>query len=117
MTDPKDLVRVYRAANAPDAYLVKNLLANEGIDAMVSEVVEPLPGTVDPPEVFVRQEDLPRARLLVEEYDRRQIERAERPDWQCPKCSAEVVGAFDECDVCGAYRPGAEPSTEESSEP
>jgi len=107
MSDPKNLVRVYRAANAPDAYMVKNLLEQEGIDAVVSEIVEPLPGTVDPPEVFVRQEDLPRAQPVVEEYDRQQVDRTERAEWTCPKCGATVVGTFDECDVCGTSSPGA----------
>ncbi len=109
MTDPKDLVSIYRAAHVTEAHFVKNLLADEDIAAYVAEEFEPLAGlSIDPPEVLVRKEDEARARQIVTDYDQRQMDRAERADWKCPKCGARVVGAFDECDVCGTTRPGME---------
>lgn len=109
MADPQNLVSIYRAGNVTEAYLVKNLLENENIDAHVAEEFEPFAGVgFDPPEILIRQEDEARARPIVDAYEQQQIARGERPDWQCPNCKATVVGAFDECDVCGTTRPGME---------
>ena len=106
MGDPQDLVSVYQAANVTEAYLVHNLLVDAGIAAEVSEENEPFAGLpVVPPDVLVKVADEARARAIVEVYEKEQEERAERPDWVCPKCGAKVVGAFDECDNCGADRP------------
>ena len=106
MSDPDDLISVYRAAEVIEAHLVKDLLLDEEIDAVVSEENEPLAGLpIVPADVLVRRRDLARAQALVTEYDRRKIERAERPEWKCPGCGATVMGAFDECDVCGASHP------------
>lgn len=107
MDDPEDLISVYQAANMTEAYLVRNLLGDEGIEAQVSEENEPFAGLpIVPPDVLVRKSDELRAQTLVAQYEREQEQRAERPDWICPKCKAKVIGAFDECDACGADRPG-----------
>jgi hypothetical protein len=106
--DPEDLVSVYQGENPTEAYLVHNLLVDAGIPAEVTEENGPLAGLqIDPPNVFVKQADVERARAIVAEYEKEQEERAHRPDWTCPKCHAKVIGAFDECDVCGADRPGS----------
>lgn len=109
VSDGDDLISVYSAANAVEAYLVKNLLFDEGIQASVSEENEPFPLPITPSEVLVRRGDEAQARALVERYSAEQLERADRPDWTCPGCSAHVIGAFDECDVCGTDRPGSDP--------
>ena len=110
MEDPQDLVSIYRAANPADAHFVMNLLLDEDIDAQVSEENEPFAGLpIVPPDVLVRKADEARARLIVDGFQREQVARAERPDWTCPQCRATVVGAFDECDACGADRPGSDP--------
>ena len=109
MDDPQDLVSVYQAANPTEAHLVMNLLLDEDIDAQVSEENEPFAGLpIVPPDVLVRKADESRARKIIDEYDREQVERGERADWTCPKCKATVVGAFDECDRCGTDRPGSD---------
>ncbi len=78
MSDPKDLVSVYTGANVTEAHLVMNLLLDEGIDAFVSEENEPLAGlSIAAPDVLVRTEDEVRARAIIDDYDDRQIERAE----------------------------------------
>lgn len=106
MEDPEDLISVYQAANAAEAHLVKNLLADSDIDSSVSEENEPLAGLpMVPPDVLVRRRDVERAEAIIAEYEEHQIERAERPDWKCPACHADVPGSFDECDACGAARP------------
>lgn len=107
MEDPKDLISVYQAANSTEAFLVKNQLLNEGIEAFVSEQNEPLAGLpIAAPDVLVSRADEARARAIVARYEEGQIERAERPDWKCAKCGATVIGAFDICDACGADRTG-----------
>jgi hypothetical protein len=78
LSDPKDIVSVYKGANVTEAHLVMNLLLDEGIDAFVSEENEPLAGlSIAAPDVLVRAEDEARARVIIEDYDDRQIERAE----------------------------------------
>lgn len=81
MSDPKDLVSVYKAANVTEAHLVMNLLLDEGIDANVSEENEPLAGLgIAAPDVLVRREDEARAQAIIDNYDDQQIERAEKED-------------------------------------
>lgn len=81
MSDPKDLVSVYQGANVTEAHLVMNLLLDEGIDAFVSEENEPLAGlSIAAPDVLVRTEDEARARKIIDEYDDKQIERAEEEE-------------------------------------
>jgi hypothetical protein len=81
LSDPKDLVSVYKAANVTEAHLVMNLLLDEGIDANVSEENEPLAGlTIAAPDVLVRREDEARAQAIIDDYDDQQIERAEKEE-------------------------------------
>lgn len=76
--DPKELVSVYQGANTTEAHLVMNLLLDEGIEAFVSEANEPLAGlTIVAPDVLVARENEVRAREIIDDYDDKQIERAE----------------------------------------
>jgi rubrerythrin len=108
LNDPDELVLVYKAENVTEAHLVRNLLADEDIDAVVDAENAPLTLPITPASVQVRRADEGRAREIIERYDAEQERRADRPDWTCPSCRATVVGAFDECDACGATRPGSE---------
>jgi hypothetical protein len=109
LSDPKELVSVYKGENVTEAHLVMNLLLDEGIEAFVSEENEPLAGlSIAAPDVLVGREDEVRARSIIERYDNQQLQRANRPDWKCAACGAHVIGAFDECDACGAVRPGSD---------
>jgi hypothetical protein len=81
MSDPQDLVSIYKAAHSIEANLVKNLLADEGIQAVVTEENEPLAGLeITPPDVMVRVADEERARAFIEDYEDKQIEKAEAGD-------------------------------------
>jgi hypothetical protein len=118
MNDPKQLVQIYRATNLPQAYFVRNLLLEEGIESRVTEPNEPLEGIgITPHEVLVRQADAARAQQVVKEYEQQQQQRARRPDWTCPACSAHVPGIHDECDDCGAPRPGSQEESPEEPGP
>ncbi len=116
MSDPDELVTIYKAENVTEAHLVKNLLVDEGIDAVVTEENEPFSLTITPTEVLVRRADEARARAVIEVYDAEQERRAERPDWTCPACGAHVIGALDECESCDASRPGSETEAESDDE-
>ncbi len=108
MSDPDELISVYKAANATEAHLIRNLLLEEGVNATVAEEHDPFSLPFSPPEVLVRSVDETRARALIQSFDEEQIRRADRPDWKCPACEATVLGALDECEACGAARPGTE---------
>lgn len=113
MSDPKEPVSVYKGENVTEAHLVMNLLLDEGIEAFVSEENEPLAGlSIAAPDVLVRREDEVRSRAIIERYENQQLQRAARPDWKCPTCSATVLGALDECDRCRADRPGSDDEDE-----
>jgi hypothetical protein len=107
LSESDDLITIYEAANPTEAHLVMNLLVDEGIKAYVQED-EPFPLVNFPSHVVVRREDEAQARAIIERYDAEQVARADRPDWKCPACGALVIGAFDDCDACGAPRPGTE---------
>jgi hypothetical protein len=108
LSQPDDLISVYQGENVTEAHLVMNLLLDEGIEAAVSGENEPFSLTITPSDVLVRREDEARARAIIDRYDAEQVARADRPDWKCPACGANVIGAFDDCDACGAPRPGTE---------
>jgi hypothetical protein len=108
MDDRNEVISIYEGANLTEAHLVKNLLLDEGIEASVSEENDPLTIPISPPHVLVRKADETRARQIIDDYQEHELERADRPDWKCAKCGATVIGALDECDACGADRPGTE---------
>ncbi len=112
MTQPDDLISVYQGENVTEAHLVMNLLLDEGIEAAVAGENQPLSLMITPSAVLVRREDEARAREIIERYDAEQVARADRPDWKCPACGAKVIGAFDDCDACGAPKPGTEEEVE-----
>jgi hypothetical protein len=115
LSDPKELVSVYKGENVTEAHLVMNLLLDVGIEAFVSEENEPLAGlSIAAPDVLVSRADEVQARSIIERYENQQLQRAAREDWTCPACGAKVIGALDECDACGASRPGSDEEEEES---
>ena len=82
MKDPLELVKIYEAANSIEANLVKNLLAEEGVEAVVAEENDPLSGlSIDfSPDVMVRAADEERARAFIDNYEEKLIEEAEKED-------------------------------------
>ncbi len=107
MSNTDELIPIYEAANVTEAHFLKNLLLDEGIEALVSEEGQPLSLPITPSSVLIFRRDEARARAVIDRYDAEQEARADRPDWTCAQCGATVIGAFDECDACGADRPGS----------
>ena len=96
--------KVYRAANLPDAHLVRGLLAHAGIEAHVLNEnaqggLGQLPFTEAWPEVWVSEErDLPRAREVVQAFERAP---AAGVALRCQACGEENPSTFQLCWNCG----------------
>ena len=110
--DMSTLKRIYVAANAMDAHMLRDLLAQEAIEAVVrGDDVVPLQGgslfmMETRPSVWVLDDDrLPRARALAAEFgsgpppaDRRSA------SWRC-RCGETLEAQFSDCWRCGRARP------------
>lgn len=115
MSDPKELISVYQGENVTEAHLVMNLLLEQGIEAFVSEENEPFAGlSIVAPDVLVSRADEVQARSIIERYDNQQLQRATRPNWRCHACGIDVLGALDECEACGAPRPGSDAENDDN---
>lgn len=106
------LKRIYVAANAVDAHMLKDLLAQEAIEAVVrGDDFVPLQGgglfrMETRPSVWVLDDDrLPRARELAAEFGSGPAAGGETDTWRC-RCGETVEAQFTECWSCGRARPG-----------
>ncbi len=99
------MVRIYSAANLPEAYLLLGLLAEAGIRARVlNEYAQggmgeiPFPNAC--PEIWVEREgDRERALAIVRDYERRSNELQ---SVDCGACGEENPSSFETCWRCGA---------------
>lgn len=104
------LIVVYTAATEPVAYQLKNLLADAGIDATVSETgisgVTATSGADWAAEILVREDDAEAARRIAEEFDARtsRPSQASQEAPAEPPSPAEASGAWPRCPQCGALR-------------
>ena len=96
--------KLYRAANLPDAHILRGLLAQAGIQAHVFNEnaqggLGQLPFTEAWPEVWVSEDrDLGRAREIVQAFEcsPEVIESV-----RCPACTEENPTSFQLCWSCG----------------
>ena len=97
--------KLCRAANLPEAHLLRGLLAQAGIEALVFNEnaqggVGQLPFTEAWPEVWLAEDrDLARARDIVQAFEGRSAIAA---DVRCPSCAEDNPGSFQSCWSCGA---------------
>jgi hypothetical protein len=110
---------VYSARDAMDAHFLKGLLAEEDIDSVIQgEELEEVWGAVpmsetNKPSVWINEADVARAKPIIDEYERRKVERAEgeespdRPTWKCPRCGEQIEEQFTSCWHCNTPRPAA----------
>jgi hypothetical protein len=96
--------KLYRAANLPDAHIVRGLLTQAGIEAHVFNEnaqggLGQLPFTEAWPEVWVSEDrDLVRAREIVRTFEcSPEISTSVR----CPACAEDNPGSFQLCWSCG----------------
>ncbi len=106
MSDPEDLVSIYKAANVTEAHLVKNIMLQSGIEARVTEEYDPLAGlNIGAPDVLVHCRDFKQAESIIDQYEERQIARLQGPEWKCEGCGAMNYAGYDTCDTCGVAKP------------
>lgn len=95
-----DLVKVYSARQRLEAVMIKEILEDEGIEAMINDVVVDAGcaamGYSGAYDVLVFPEQAEEARAL--------LEADHGPDWTCPTCGEKVDGVFDSCWKCGRER-------------
>jgi hypothetical protein len=107
--------QVYSALDELDAHFLRDLLREDGIEAVVQDeasgqVWAPSLSGTGVPSVWVNDEDVARALTIVNQYGRRHLMNrtsspAANPTWKCPRCGEEVEIQFTECWNCGADRP------------
>lgn len=96
--------KLYRAANLPDAHIVRSLLAQAGIQAHVFNEnaqggLGQLPFTEAWPEVWVCEDrDLTRAREIVQAFE---CSPEVSTSVHCSACSEENPSSFQLCWSCG----------------
>lgn len=104
------MVKAYVAAGPMQAHLFQDLLAAEGIDAVIQgedlfAMRGELPLTNDTlPSIWVREADFERARELVLEFEEGANPDATGAAWTCPTCGEELESQFMVCWNCGTER-------------
>ena len=99
------MLRLYSAANLPEAHLLRQLLAQAGIEAHVfnenaQSGMGEIPFTHAWPEVWLAEAtDVTRAREIVQNFER---PCAPRADVFCAACRERNPGNFELCWSCGA---------------
>ncbi len=97
--------KLYSAANLPDAHIVLNLLANEGIEARIFNQnaqggLGEIPFNEAYPEVWLNNpKDSVRAQKILFEYQRAPVEMGPA---SCASCGEENPGNFQICWNCSA---------------
>jgi hypothetical protein len=98
---------VFATRNPVEAHLVRGLLENAGIAAIVEndvlttgvgEIVE----AALPSVCILDESRADEALALIAEWQR---EEPEAPPWECPKCGERIDGRFTSCWECGTERP------------
>jgi len=98
------MIRLFTAANLPEAYLLLHRLAQAGIEARVLNEhaqggLGEIPFTHAYPEVWVMEaEDTARARQILQEFERRSSSDA---TILCENCGEANPAGFEICWQCG----------------
>jgi Putative prokaryotic signal transducing protein len=97
------LKRVFSSFNLAAAHHAKNLLAAEGIRAVVrNEMLSSAMGELPPAECQVEvwvsgEADANRAQEILHR-------KASGPEWTCKSCGEALAPQFTQCWRCGGYR-------------
>ena len=103
------MIQVYTAADPADAHMIKALLENNGIKAIVQgeslwAARGDLPcGPRGAPSVSVAEADALKARELIEEQQNH--DQPAGTMWTCGGCGQRIGGKFTHCWKCGRERP------------
>lgn len=70
MSDPNEVVTIYKAKNSAEAFVIRNALEAEGIQCQVAETNDPFAGLqMAEPDVMVHISDADRAREIIEKLE------------------------------------------------
>ncbi len=94
--------RVFTAENVFEAYIVRDRLIEQGIEAVVQgEMLTGAIGELPPdsrPSVWIRENELyDRAREVIETFEN---EVPSGPDWRCRNCGEDNEASFGLCWNC-----------------
>jgi hypothetical protein len=94
--------KLFSSAQSTELELFRNILADAGIVAEVRNGdVTVFPPPVDE-ELWVSDEDYPRAAELLTAWER--PDRIASEAWTCPRCGERVEAQFSSCWKCGTER-------------
>jgi hypothetical protein len=101
------VTEVFATRNPAEAHLVRGLLENAGIAAVVendvlSQWVGEIVGEMLPRVCVLDAKEAARAAEIIAEWQRAE---PAAPDWECPKCGEKLDGRFTSCWECGTERP------------
>lgn len=108
-----EIVEVYSAQDLGQAHFLRDMLADQGIEArVVAETGLGLPPLGESaPCVWVHRADEARARELLADWEKSHARlrpgEDPRPAWKCPACGELVEQDFDVCWNCQTPRPSA----------
>jgi len=98
--DKDSHIEVFSTPNPSEAYLLKDLLGDAGIRAVVVDDLIQAGGAQLPhPRVCVHQRDQAMADVIVAEW--KHPTATPTSTWTCPKCREEIDDIFDVCWLCG----------------
>jgi rubredoxin len=114
----RDPLAVYNAANNLEAHLLRNLLADAGIEAFVTEDVSQIGAwlgglvpEIHKPQVWIDRADTDRAKPVLDDYERRLAERENTGSVEsdsegseaavCLACGETLTAGQSECSACG----------------
>lgn len=108
MPDSAATVRVYKAAHAIEAHLLRGLLKQAGIEAfLVGEHQNRLYGAfshVFAIEIRVPAQNEAEARAIVARFEADSAETVAKPGWSCASCGELNAASFESCWNCGTLR-------------
>ncbi|MCA9973425.1 MAG: DUF2007 domain-containing protein [Anaerolineales bacterium] len=105
------MVKVYIASGPLQAHLYQDLLAAEGIDAIIRGeelfgMRGELPLTNDTlPSLWVAEADYEQARALLLDFEEGENPDSDGEPWVCAQCGEELESQFTACWSCGTERP------------
>lgn len=106
MPESAPTVRVYKAAHAIEAHLLRGLLEQAGIEAwLVGEHQNRAYGAFShlfAIEIRVAARDEAEARAIVERFESDSAETVAEPGWNCASCNESNAASFESCWNCGA---------------
>src|SRR4051812_3070721 len=104
--------KVYEARDLAEAELVKGMIESEEIEVIVQDgalqgvLGETAVSSEALPTVWVNDEDIARAQVIVNEFKQGGPATEESQfTWTCPKCGEVLQGQFTTCWNCGTERP------------